>query len=83
MQSPLKKVKVKRKQLTNEQMEDAFKAVVSVGVFQSAATDHNVSRTTRISGRVQNKANSGHPTYLNKDKTIFCKPLVCYLGIFC
>ena len=64
-------------------MEEAFKAVVSVGVFQSAATDHNGSRTTRISGRVQHKANFGHPRYLNEDKTIFCKPVVCYLGIFC
>ena len=71
LQSPSKKVKVKRKRWTNEQMEEALKAVASGMGINKAATEHNVPRTTlkdRISGRVQHKSNSGLPRYLNEDE---------------
>ena len=71
LQSPSKKVKVKRKQWTNKQIKEALKAVASGMGINKAATEHNVPRTTlkdRISGRVQHKSNSGLPRYLNEDE---------------
>ena len=55
----------------NLEMEEALKTVASVMGINKTATDHNVSQTTlkdRISWRIQHKANSGLPRYLNEDE---------------
>ena len=71
MQSPSKKAKVKRKLWTKEQMEEVLKVVASGKHINKAATNHNVPHATlkdKTSGRVQHKANSGLPRYLNEDE---------------
>ena len=52
-------------------MEEVLKVVASGKHINKAATDHNVPHATlkdKTSGRVQHKANSGLPRYLNEDE---------------
>ena len=64
----LVRVPRKRKQWTNEQMEQAMKAVETRSKINQAALDHGVPPTMlkdRLSGRVQHGVKSGPKQYLS------------------
>ena len=64
----LVRVPRKRKQWTNEQMEQAMKAVETGSKINQAALDHGVPPTTlkdRLIGRVQHGVKSGPKQYLS------------------